>query len=88
MGSRCSGTPALASVCSPMPSRQPLTFGYTAPTKNEYFDTTISNCEGNDAFEDQDWWQYLTSFTDKQTGSCGAVAYQTAYSNTHNVPTG
>jgi hypothetical protein len=44
---------------------------------NEYFDTTTSNWDGNDAFEDQDWWLYLTSFTDKQTGSCGAVAYQT-----------
>jgi RHS repeat-associated protein len=69
------------------PSQAPLVFSYSAPTKNEYHDTTVTNWNGG-IFDDQDWWQYLTSFTDKQTGASGTIAWKLASGNTHGVPSG
>ncbi|HEX6818227.1 MAG TPA: hypothetical protein VF120_07630, partial [Ktedonobacterales bacterium] len=90
----CDGEHLLSSVQetpyqndSPMPSLRPITFAYSSATLNEYHDTTEKGFDNN-IYDAQTWWQYLTGFSDGQTGAGATVAYKRAYGNSWGVPSG
>jgi RHS repeat-associated protein len=93
----CSGEHLLTSVqeipyqspyqsTNAMPSRQPIAFTYTSTLLDEYFDLTHNGFDSN-PFDSQRRWQYLATFTDQQTGAGASVQWNTAWANTHGVPT-
>jgi RHS repeat-associated protein len=90
----CAGEHLLSSVQeipyqngTEMPSRQPITFTYTNRIRVEYHDYTENGFDGN-PFDAQRTWNYLSGYTDEQTGAGETIQWEVAYGNSQGVPSG
>ncbi len=64
-----------------------VTFGYTSPLQNTYYDSTVKTQNGSQQFTAQNYWQYLNFYEDLETGSGGKISWARAYNNTDGTPT-